>query len=110
MSHAAELHFEFCNLLLCLKQVLRVKVTIRSHCLIEVLLLFQASFGLDVLLLKLSDQVVLELHLLKALIVLGIGLGCLYTILLLVLLKLIDQLLQLLGFCLITLDLVLELL
>ena len=110
LSHSLELHLELCDLLGSLKKVLRVEVSVRAHGLIEVLLLLQAALSLYVLLLKLRDKVVFELDLFKALIVLGISLRCLNTIFLLVLLELIDQLLELLGLSLVTLDLVLELL
>lgn len=90
LSHSLELHLELCDLLGGLEKVLRVEVTVRTHGLIEVLLLLQSALSLYVLLLKLGDQVVFELDLLKALIVLGISLRCLNTIFLLVLLELID--------------------
>jgi hypothetical protein len=110
LSHSLELHLELCDLLGGLEKVLRVKVPVRTHGLIEVLLLLQATLSLYVLLLKLRDQVVFELNLFKALIVLGISLRCLNTIFLLVFLELIDQLLELLRLSLVPLDLVLELL
>ena len=90
LSHSLELHLELCDLLGGLEKVLRVEVTVRTHGLIEVLLLLQSALSLNVLLLKLGDQVVFELDLLKALIVLGISLRCLNTIFLLVLFELID--------------------
>jgi hypothetical protein len=108
LSHSLELHLELCDLLGGLEKVLRVEVAVRTHGLIEVLLLLQTALCLYVFLLKLSDQVVFELDLFKALIVLGISLRCLNTIFLLVLLELIDQLLELLGLSLVPLDLVLE--
>lgn len=108
LSHSLELHLELCDLLGGLEQVLRVEVAVRAHSLIEVLLLLQTALSLYVLLLKLRDQVVFELDLLKALVVLCISLRCLNTIFLFVLLELIYQLLELLGLSLVPLDLVLE--
>jgi len=108
LSHSLELHLELCDLLGGFEKVLRVEVAVRTHGLIEVLLLLQTALCLYVFLLKLSDQVVFELDLFKALIVLGISLRCLNTIFLLVLLELIDQLLELLGLSFVPLDLILE--
>jgi len=74
------------------------------------LLLLQTTFSFNVLLLQLGDEVVLQLDLLQALVVLGICLRSLKPILLLVFLQLMDELLQLLSLGLIALDLVLQLL
>ena len=90
LSHSFEFHLELCDLLGGLEKVFRVEVAVRTHGLIKVLLLLQTTLSLYVLLLKLRDQVVFELDLFKALIVLGISLRCLNTIFLLVLLELID--------------------
>jgi hypothetical protein len=75
------------------KEVLGVKIPIRPYSLIEVLLLLEFTLSLDVLLLQLSDDIVVKFYLLKALVVFSIGLGRFKTILLLVVLKLIDELL-----------------
>lgn len=73
-------------------------------------MLLQAALSLDVLLLQLSDKVVLQLHLLQALVVLSVSLRGFDSVLLLVLFQLVNVLLQLLGLCLVPLDLVLQLL
>lgn len=62
---------------------------------------------LDVLFLQLGDQVVLQLHLLQALVVLGIGLGGLNTVLLLLLRQVTDDLRKAVGLSLAGGDLVL---
>ena len=53
-------------------------------------MLFESAFSFDILLLELGDQIIFELDLLQALIVLGVGLRGFDTILLLILFKLID--------------------
>lgn len=72
--------------------------------------MFEFGLNFGVLLLELSYLIVLDLDLLDGLVVLGVGLGCLDTILLLLTLKLCDHLAQLLILSLIPQDLVLNLL
>jgi hypothetical protein len=64
LSHTSELHLQLYNFFLSLNAVLRVKVSVRADSLIKVLLLLQSSLSLDIFLLKLGDEIVLELHLL----------------------------------------------
>jgi len=55
--------------------------------------LLESSFCFNVLFLKFGDQIVFELHLLKALVILGVGLRSFDTVLLFVFLQLMDELL-----------------
>ena len=71
-SHPLEVSLELSDLGVGLKQVLGVQVTIGAHLLVKIELKLEFGFGLEVLLLKLGDQVILELDLFEALIVLGI--------------------------------------
>jgi len=63
MRSDLELSLQLCNFVLSFDQVLRVKVSVTSYSLIQVLLLLQLAFKLDVLLLELTDEVLLELDL-----------------------------------------------
>jgi len=85
-----ELSLKLSNLILSLNEVLRVKVSIRSDSLIQVLLLLELSFELNVLFLELTDQVLLKLHLFNHLHKVCIGLRSLMRESISVLLKLID--------------------
>ena len=67
-----------------LKKVLRVEIPIRSHSLIQVLLLLELAFSLNIFLLKLAYNIIIQLYLFEALIIFSIGLGSLETILLFV--------------------------
>jgi hypothetical protein len=80
-----------------LQKILGVKISVRSNSLIKVLLLLQLALSLNVFLLELGYNIIVQLHLLKALVILGIGLRCLKTILLFVGLEPADGPLQLLG-------------
>ena len=110
LRHSSELHPQLCDLLLSFKEVLGVKVSVRSNSFVQVLLLLELALSLDILLLEFGDDIVVKLHLLKALVVLGVSLRGLKTVLLLIILKLVNQLLQLLSLSLVPLNLVLELL
>lgn len=70
-----ELSLKLSDLILCLNQVLRVKISIRSNSFIQVLLLLKLSFELDVLLLELTDQVLLQFDLFNHLHEICIGFG-----------------------------------
>ena len=109
LSHSSELHPKLCDLLLSFKKVLRVKVSVRSNSFVEVLLLLELALSLDIFLLEFGDDIVVELYLLQALVVLGVCLRGLKTVLLLIILKLVDELLQLLSLSLVPLNLVLKL-
>ena len=87
-GHSLEVGLKLSNLRVSLKQILRVKVTVGSDSLVEVELELEFGLSLQVLLLELSDQVVLQLHLLEALVVLGVSESSLVGIDLLILLQL----------------------
>lgn len=56
-------HLKFGDLILSFKQILREKLSVGTHCLIQVLLLLETAFSLDVLSLEAGDQVILQLNL-----------------------------------------------
>ena len=62
MGSDLELSFQFSNFILALDQVLGVEVSVRSDSFIEVLLLFELSLELQVLLLEFGDHVFLQLN------------------------------------------------
>ena len=72
------------------------------------MLLLELTFGFNVLLLELGDQVVLQFHLLEAAVVASIGLRPLDTILVLVVLESSNQLMKLSYLVLIASDFVLQ--
>ena len=72
------------------------------------MLLLELTFGFNVLLLELGDQVVLQFHLLEAAVVASIGLRRLDTILVLVVLESSNQLMKLSYLVLIASDFVLQ--
>lgn len=72
-----ELSLELSHLVLGLNQVLRIEISIRSDSLVQVLLLLELAFELDVLFLELTDQVLLQFDLFHHLHEVGVGLGCL---------------------------------
>ena len=78
--HSLEVCLQLRDLRVCFEQILGVEVSIRSDLLIQVELKFEFGFRFEVLLLKLRDQVVLELDLLQALVVLGVGLSGLLSV------------------------------
>ena len=90
MRSNLELSLELSNLILSLNEVLGVEISIRSDSLIQVLLLLELSFELNVLLLELTDEVLLELNLLDHLHEICIGLRCLVGESISVLLELVD--------------------
>mmetsp|Transcript_10297 Transcript_10297/g.15732 ORF Transcript_10297/g.15732 Transcript_10297/m.15732 type:complete len:538 (+) Transcript_10297:515-2128(+) len=90
MGGDLELPLQLSDLVLGLDQVLRVQVTIGTDSLVEVLLLLQLAFELDVLLLELTDQVLLELDLFDHLHQVGVGLAGLVGESISVLLKGVD--------------------
>ena len=90
MRSNLELSLELGNLILGLNEVLGVKVSVRSNSLIQVLLLLELSFELDVLLLELTDEVLLEFDLFDHLHEICIGLGCLMGESISVLLELVN--------------------
>jgi len=87
-GHPLEVSLELCNLGVCFEQILRVEVTVGSDSLVEVELELEFGLSLQVLLLELSDQVVLQLNLLEALVVLGVSESSLIGIDLLIFLQL----------------------
>ena len=68
-----ELTLELNDFILSLDAVLRVQVTLSTDCFVKVLLLLHLLFVLHVLLLKLSNQVLLELDLFDHLHEVGVG-------------------------------------
>lgn len=109
LSHSSKLHLQLSDFFLRFQQILRVEISVRSHSLIQSLLLLESSFRLNILLLKFGDQVVLELDLLEALIILSVSLRGFNTVLLFVLFKLMNKLLEIQGFMFVALNLVLKL-
>ena len=85
-----ELSLELGNLILSLNEVLGIQISIGSDSLIQVLLLLELSFELDVLFLELTDEVLLELNLLDHLHEVCIGLRCLVRESISILLELVD--------------------
>ena len=77
MRSNPELSLKLSNFILSFDQVLGVKISVGSNSLIQVLLLLKLSFKLDILLLELTDQVLLKLHLLYHLHQIGVGFGSL---------------------------------
>ena len=77
MRSNPELSLKLSNFILSFDQVLGVKISVGSNSLIQVLLLLKLSFKLDILLLELTDQVLLKLHLLYHLHQVGVGFGSL---------------------------------
>ena len=110
LSHSSELHFELGNLFLGLQKVLGVQISVGSYSFIEILLLLESTFSLNILFLQSDDQIVLDLNLFQTLIVFGISLRSFNTILLFIFLKLMNEFLKFLCFSFVTLDLVLKLL
>lgn len=72
--------FYFSNLIFSLGQFLRVTISGRSHRFIELLLLFESAFCLDVFLLIFADQVAFEFYLFKRLLVLWVCQGSLLPV------------------------------
>jgi len=70
LDHDLVLHLEFSDLILRLHQVLSVQVTIRTHGFVQVLGRFQSRLRFNVFLLQFGNQVVLQLDLFKAHVVL----------------------------------------
>ena len=90
MRSDLELSLKLSDFILSFDQVLGVKISIRSDSLIQVLLLLQFSFELDILLFELTDQVLLEFDFLDHLHKVCIGFRCLMRESITVLLKSID--------------------
>ena len=78
--HPFEFLLQFSYLRVGFPEVLGIKVPIRSDLLIELLLELKSLLCVDVLLLKLGDQVVLQLDLLQSLIVFGVRLSGLESV------------------------------
>ena len=78
--HPLEVGLKLSNLRVSFEQILGVEISIRSDLLIEIKLKFELGFSFQILLLKLCNQVILEFYLLKALIVLGVGLSGLFSV------------------------------
>lgn len=74
---------QFGQLFLLLCKTLGVLVPVAKYRLMEVLLLLEFGFGLQVLLLELGNEVIFELYLLQQVVVPTVGLGCLVSSLLL---------------------------
>lgn len=87
--------FDLCDLVLCLRKVLRVEILSASHCFVETLLSLKLRFCFYVLLLELGDQVVLEFDLLESSKILCVRLGCLLTVLLFFLFEITELLFHL---------------
>ena len=75
------LHFQFCDLLLGLEQVLGEKLAVGSDSLVEILLLLEPAFSFDILFLKAGDQVVLQFDLLQTLVIVFVSFARLDTVL-----------------------------
>lgn len=90
MGSDLELSLKLSDLVLGLDQVLRVEISIRSDCFVQVLLLLELTLELDVLFLEFRDKVLLQLHLLDHLHQIGVGLGSLVGELISIFLKNID--------------------
>jgi hypothetical protein len=82
------------NLLCCFLQIVAVKRAIREHRVVKRLLHLELRFSIQVFLLELGNQVFLQFDLLKALIVLGVGLRRLDTVLFFLLFKCEDLLVE----------------
>ena len=89
-------------------QVLTVEVTVRTYDFVQVLLLLELAFELDVLLLQLSDQVALELDFFNHLHQVGISLVGRLSLLFLLCLNLSDRLDQALDVVLVAVVLLLK--
>ena len=85
-----ELSLELSDLVLSLDQVLRVEISVRSYSLIQVLLLLELTFELNILFLELTDKILLQLDLFDHLHEIGIGLGSFVRELISILLENID--------------------
>ena len=110
MRHSCVLFGQLSDLLLALEQILTVQIPIRSHGLVEVLLVLELGLELLVLLLELVDDIVLDFDLLDGLVVAGMGLGRVDAVLFLLLFEEVDDLVELGGLDLVAADLVLKLL
>ena len=86
--HTLEILLQLSDLRVCFQQVLGVEVAIGADLLIQVKLELKFGLRLQVLLLKLGDQVVLQLDLLETLVVPSVGCGRLVGIVFFVLLEL----------------------
>ena len=78
--HPLEVGLQLGDLRISFEQILGVEISIGSDLLIQIKLKFELGFSFQILLLKLCDQVVLEFDLLKALIVLRVGLSGLLSV------------------------------
>ena len=58
LRHSSELHPQLRDLLLSFKEVLRVKISVRSNSFVKVLLLLEFALSLDILLLEFGDDIV----------------------------------------------------
>ena len=83
---------DFSDLLLGLSEVLTIQIPVTSDGLVQVLLLFEFGLSFNILLLKLTDQIVLQLDLLQTMEILGLSLSVLQPVLLLLLVELLDRL------------------
>jgi hypothetical protein len=85
-----ELSLKLSDLILSLDQVLRVEISVRSNSLIQVLLLFELTFELNILFLELTDKVLLQLDFFDHLHEIGISLRSFVRELISILLENID--------------------
>ena len=86
--HALKILLQLSDLRVCFQQILGVEITIGADLLIQVKLELEFGLRLQIFLLKLGDQVVLQLDLLETLVVSSVGCCRLVGIVLLVLLEL----------------------
>ena len=109
MGGNLELSLELGNLILGLDKILGVEISIRSNSFIQVLLLFELSFELNVFFLELTDEVLLQFDLFNHLHEIGVGLGGFVRELISILLKNIDLFEQISDVLLLCSSLLLEL-
>mmetsp|Transcript_30356 Transcript_30356/g.80736 ORF Transcript_30356/g.80736 Transcript_30356/m.80736 type:complete len:219 (+) Transcript_30356:956-1612(+) len=97
VEHDCKLASHLRNLLLRFHAILCMLVSVHAHGIIQILLLITLRLDGSNLLIQLSQSAALQLHLLLSSKIFGVGLGQLYSVLLALLLKIYEALIEILG-------------